>query len=815
MGNGHYATVVFPMALPALYTYIIPEDLRTSIFPGSRVEVALRNKVYSAIVYALHTDAPEGLKARSVLSVIDEVPLVSQTQLELWTWMARYYCCTLGEVMDAGLPSGLKLHSESLFVLNPDHDVQDEDLTNEEYLIAEALFLRNELNLDHIRDILQKKSVYPVLKALMQKNLLTVKEQLTEKFKPKTVKTLRLAEKYLGDDGMHQAFDRIRKSDVQTKVLAAWIDLAEANKAITSHELTDASGAPASAVQALIKKGIFVSSSKTVSRLGGNEIETETLPDLNDEQARALVEIRASFENKIPVLLHGVTGSGKTRIYQELIRDTLSAGKQVLYLLPEIALTSQIVDRLYESFGNDILLYHSKMPDHDRVEVWQEAMKGNKLVLSARSGIFLPFVNLGLIIVDEEHDASYKQDAPNPHYNARDVALYMAHRQGCAIVLGSATPSLESAYNALQGKITLVELRCRFGNVHMPGIDIVDLAYERKTHRFKPVLSVPLQKAMKDVLEKGRQVILFQNRRGFVPTIQCRDCGWTARCVNCDVSLTYHKFVNELSCHYCSHKQKNPPHCPECGGADLGEIGLGTEKIEHVVRQYFPEARVSRLDLDTTRTKSAQDKIIGAFSRGDIDVLVGTQMVTKGFDFDHVALVGVIDADALIRFPDFRAVERTFQLITQVSGRAGRRAEQGRVLIQTYAAQHPVIQEIIHHNYAAFLKRELSERKQFWFPPFNRLIELEIKHTSLEKAVLASNEFAHILRNTIGNRVKGPITPSISRIRNQYIRLIVLKLEKDDKLIYQTKKLIMQTKEAFGKNKDFQSVRIRVDVDPY
>ena len=816
MGNTRFVSVVFPLALPRLYSYVLPDEMQDNVSIGCRVEVALKNKVYSAIVIAVSDKAEEGVVPKPIISVIDEEPCVSETQLNLWVWMARYYCCTIGEVMDAGMPSALKLHSETLFVKSEWADETDvSELTNDEYLVTEALTLRNELTLDQIKNILNKKSIYPLIRSLFNKNILSIKEQLHEKFKPRKIKVAQFTNAFQNEEELNHAFDLVGKSELQNKALLTLIDLSEKNKKIPISDVKKNANVPLHALKALEKKGIIYIEEISISRLGTELPDIIDLPPLNEGQRLALDNIYKAFEEHKPVLIHGVTGSGKTRIYKELIHDALVRGKQVLYLLPEIALTSQIVDRLYKSFGNDILLYHSKMNDNERVEVWNESLKGKKLILAARSGIFLPFTNLDLIIVDEEHDASYKQDAPNPHYNARDVALYMAYQMKCNVILGSATPSVESYYNAQKGLIELVELKYRFGSVSLPEVEIIDLVYERRTHRYKAVISVPLQKEIARVLALKKQVILFQNRRGFVPTVQCKNCGWTASCINCDVNLTLHKFVNELSCHYCSHKQKNPVNCPDCGSADLSETGSGTEKIEHTVRERFPSVSIGRLDFDTTRTKSAQDKIINDFSKGEIDILVGTQMVTKGFDFDHVNLVGVVDADALIRFPDFRAVERTFQLITQVAGRAGRRADRGKVMIQTYSATHPIINDIIHNDYLSFFKRELAERKQFLFPPFVRLIDIEVSHVSLEKTVHAAHLLGKHLHDVIGDRVRGPITPAITRIRNRYIRHIMLKLEKDDKLIFNTKLLLLKLKETLTNDKDLRGLRIKIDVDPY
>jgi primosomal protein N' (replication factor Y) (superfamily II helicase) len=818
LGNPIYIHVVFPLALPRLYTYSIPTEIATKIQVGCRVEVELRNKLYAGIVYSIIDAIPENVATKHIVSVIDESPIINVFQLKLWTWIAKYYCCTLGEVMDAGIPSGLKLSSETIITkLNTD-DEESEDtqnLTDDEYLVTEALSMQKELSIGQIQDILNKKSIYPILKALLSKNILFIKEQLLEKYKPKTVRMVRLQKEYLDEVKQTEACDSLSRSEHQLNTFLAIISLSQQNIWIPISEINGIYKSSAVIINALVKKGLIELEKKQISRLTSDTNVLESLPPLNEDQSEAMVKIQDSFKNGLPVLVHGITGSGKTRIYQELIHVTISKGRQVLYLLPEIALTSQIVDRLLKVFGNDILMYHSKLNDNDRVEIWNEVLKGKKLVLTARSGIFLPFTNLGLVIVDEEHDASYKQHEPNPHYNARDVALYIAYQSKCNIILGSATPSIESYQNAIEGKSSLVTLSKRYGDVKLPKIEIVDLTYERKTGRYKPVLSVPLQKEMAKTFGEKKQVILFQNRRGYVPTVQCKNCGWTAVCVNCDVNMTLHKFISELSCHYCSHKQKPPQQCPECGNVEVKEIGSGTEKIEATVGQYFPEVNIARLDLDTTKTKNALDKVIGAFSIGEIDVLVGTQMVTKGFDFDNVSLVGVIDADASLSIPDFRANERTFQLITQVAGRAGRRADQGKVVIQTYTPEHPVIKEVLKNDYVAFFKREINERQQFQFPPFVRIINIELLHKEYEKVDKTSALLVTRLQQYLGNRVRGPLVPGISRIRNQYIRNIVIKLEKDNEFIFKAKALLMKLKTDLNNEKEHRSVKIKINVDPY
>ncbi len=816
MQKSTHIQVIFPLALPRLYTYIVPAELYHDQLVGCRVEVELRNKLYAGIVYAQLEEFDTEIASKYIVSILDDKPIINQAQLHLWTWIAKYYCCSLGEVMEAGIPAGLKLSSESIIKLaESEFEPEMDNLSDDEYLITEALTMQDELSIEQVKHILNKKSIYPILKSLLAKNVLRIKEQLIEKYRPKNVKMIRLSDICKIEEDQIRALDSVEKYEQQYHTLLTIITLTKNTEWATFPDVKELCKTSAVVLNSLEKKGFIEIEKRTISRLNSNILDIQELPMLSAEQIKAIESIKQYFEENKPVLVHGVTGSGKTRLYQELIHDALSKGKQVLYLLPEIALTTQIVDRLMTVFGNDILLYHSRLGDNERVELWNEILKGKKLVLTARSGIFLPFTNLGLIIVDEEHDGSYKQQEPNPHYNARDVALYIAHQSKCNVILGSATPSLESYHNALEGKFGLITLDKRFGDVKMPKVGIVDLGYERKTGRYKPVISVPLQKEIRKMLDAKKQVILFQNRRGFVPRVQCNNCGWTAMCINCDVSLTLHKFLNELSCHYCSHKQRPPHACPECGNVEVKEIGSGTEKIELTINEYFPDAKVARLDLDTTKTKSAMDKIIGAFSIGNIDILIGTQMVTKGFDFDNVNLVGVIDADASLRIPDFRAHERSFQLLTQVAGRAGRRVEQGKVIIQTYSKDHPIILDTISNDYKSFFYREITERKQFSFPPFVRMIILDLLHKDLDKVSKAAEYITNDLKSLLGNRVQGPIIPGISRIRNQYIRTIIIKCEKDNELLFNIKKHIMKLKVDLSNNKEHRAVKIKIDVDPY
>lgn len=812
MADALYIEVVFPLALPKLLTYKVPQPLIGKVQVGFRVEAEIGSKIYAGIVLEIFPENPTNFEPKFILSVIDENPITTIWQLDLWKWLSEYYCCSLGEVMEAALPAGLKMKSESRYISEINNDIDEADLTNDEYSLTLALINNDDLDLSDIQKILNKKSVLPVIKSLIQKNLLKVKEEIEYKYKEKTKKIIKLHPNVILEENFEEKTQLLRSE----KQINAIFEIKEKIEFVYEDfiDRKEVSSISSDVIKALLKKELIILEDMTVSRII-TRFSEDSLPPLSEEQAAAIASVQKSFSENKAVLIHGVTGSGKTRIYQELIQQCLNEGKQILYLLPEISLTSQIVGRLEEVFSDKVIVYNSKINSMERVEIWNEALTNQRIFVAPRSGIFLPFINLGLIIIDEEHDPSFKQEAPSPHYHARDVALYIASIIKCNIILGSATPSVESYFNTKNKKFDLVELNNRYGEAVLPKIEIIDLGYERKTGRFKDILAVPLLKKMKETLDKNKQVILFQNRRGYVPTLQCKGCGWTVMCDNCDVSLTLHKYTNELKCHYCNARKYVPYECPQCGSKDLSELGLGTEKVEQKVADLFPAVKVGRFDFDTTRTKSSQEKLLSSFETGELQVLVGTQMVTKGFDFDHVQLVGIINADALMNQPDFRANERAFQLMTQVAGRSGRRTEQGLVMIQTYMPNHPVVQEVINHDFQRFFNRELFERKQFKFPPFIRLIFLEVKHKDLETTIKASQEVVKRLKEKLDKRVSEPITPSISKINNLFIRQIYIKLERNAEMVSKTKQLLNEIKSNLAATEGFKTVKIKIDVDPY
>ncbi len=750
---------------------------------------------------------------KAILAIIDEVPLLSPAHLIFWEWIAEYYFCSIGEVMHAALPAGLKLMSETKVMLKESFQGEFENLTELEYLIAEALTIQHQLSLQDIRDILQRKTIYPIINSLISKGILFVEEELKKKYKPKKLDFIYLKPPF--DQDLNLAFELTEKSEKQTDALLALHQLISQKGKASKADWYRAGNIDTGIKNALIKKEIIEVLPETVSRIQTKEATLKELPVLNVEQENALVSIKNGFGKGKPVLLNGVTGSGKTRLYIELANETLREGKQVLFLLPEIALTTHLINRLSKVFGKKIIVFHSRLNNSERVEVWNAAAQGQPILLGARSSLLLPFNNLGLIIVDEEHDRSYKQDDPAPRYNARDAAIMLAVKMKANIILGSATPSFESLYNVELGKYGLAVLKQRVNNQPLPKINLVDLKEARKKQLIHEEFSSHLLERIQENLNQGRQIILFQNRRGFSPFLKCRICGWHAICVHCDVSQTYHKYFNKLVCHYCNYQIVPPTHCPDCGSDALNLYGFGTEKIEEVLRQVFTTAKIARMDFDTVRTQKGYQTIIEDFEAKRIDILVGTQMVTKGLDFDSVGLVAVLNADMIINFPDFRAHERAYQLMTQVAGRAGRKNDQGEVIIQTVRPDHAVIRDVLLQNFRSFYQREIKEREQYLYPPFYRLILIIVKHKKPKVCHFAAEQIANALKAHFRNRVKGPTEPVISKIRNQYIRHVMIKLEKDARLMASIKYYIKINIDRIRKEEGMSTVRFNVNVDPY
>lgn len=812
-----YAEVLLPLALPKRYTYYVPEDLSGTLQVGVRVEVQFgKSKLYAGLVVHLSEKLSPAQQPKPILSVIDLAPIVNKQQLQLWRWMADYYVCTEGEVMSAALPSNLKLSSETRILTSPLFDADFEDVKSKTKILLEALKHRAELSLADIQSILNQKSVYAPIKELLDLKMIYLKEDLVERYKPKKIACVRLQEPYASEpELLHTAFELVKRAARQAEALMAIVELGRSKSLIRKQDVYKiAPKTNASILNKLVEKGIVELYDKETSRLEEGLANQTEQPPLSEQQDQAIQSINVHFQSHTPVLLHGVTGSGKTRVYMELIQQAIDAGQQVLYLLPEIALTTQIVVRLKQVFGDHIISYHSRMSNNERVEVWQKVLNGHAVVLSARSGVFLPFQNLGLIVVDEEHDPSFKQNDPNPRYQGRDVAIYLAKLHGANVLLGTATPSIESYQNVQWKKYALVEMKERFGGLKLPETTILDLRAATKQQQMQSIFSNALMDELKAAIERQEQVILFQNRRGYAPILHCDTCGWHQECIHCDVSLTYHKFHDRLKCHYCGYSMNIPEACPACGVIGLSMQGYGTEKIEDELKIFLPDARIARMDLDTMRGKNALARLINNFEEQQIDILIGTQMVTKGLDFDNVSIVGIISADQLLQFPDFRASERGYQLITQVSGRAGRKKKMGKVLIQAYNTAHPVIKEVIDNDFDSFFTREITERKQFGYPPFLRLIRVTLRHKRPEILNDASKHYTHHLKSKLGDWVIGPAVPYIGRVRSYYLLDYLLKLERNPKKIKYAKKTIQEATRLLQQMKGFSGVRVKVDVDP-
>ncbi len=818
-----FVNVLLPLPVAGYFTYRVPFDLNESVEAGKRVVVQFgKKKVYTALIQSISEKAPD-VETKYILGVLDLHPIANEFQFKLWEWIASYYCCTVGEVMNAALPAALKLASESKIRIVPGVELSEKILSEKEYNLLRALKENGALSISDASRFADLVKIIPLIHNLIERGYIVTEEEIRERFTPKTLSFIKLTDVYSSEDQLQQLYDKLeKKAPKQLDLLIEYIQLSKImsnNPVEVSRKELFARIADADAkFKALEKKGVFEEYDKEISRLNYRQAThtTESI-ELTPEQQRAMQEITDSFTTKNVTLLHGVTSSGKTEIYIKLIRQMLDEGKQVLYLLPEIALTTQIINRLQKYFGNEVGVYHSKYNENERVEIWQHVAGTGKqsfnVLLGARSAMFLPFKNLGLIIIDEEHDASYKQYDPAPRYNARDTAIFLASMHGAKVLLGSATPAIESFYNASQGKYGLSVLSERFGGLLLPQVKLVNLKEEHRMKTMQSIFSSALIREVEEVLEGNEQVILFQNRRGFSLHIDCDNCNWIPHCVQCDVSLVYHKKQNQLRCHYCGYTTRIPEKCPDCGGTHLVMKGFGTEKIEEELSLIVPKARIARMDLDTTRSRFAHQKLIAAFEERKIDILVGTQMVTKGLDFDHVSLVGILNADSLLSYPDFRAFERGFQLMAQVAGRAGRKNKQGKVLIQAFNPSHPILDMVLHHNYEAMYQSQLVERERFNYPPFCRIVQLSVRHVDANLINRASDELAKRLRALFGKRVLGPEYPTVSRIRNQYLKNILVKFEKGIPLP-KAKDEIRNAILKLNAQPDYKAVRVVIDVDP-
>ncbi|QIP12262.1 primosomal protein N' [Spirosoma aureum] len=821
-----FADLILPIPVPKLFTYRVPRGMADILKIGARVIVPFgknNGRVLTAVVYRLHNTPPGNYQARYISEILDEYPLVTGYQLELFNWMSAYYMCCIGDVMNVALPSGLKISSQSKVQFNPDFDYP-ELLTEFESTLLTELKKHPALSYDELSRLAGESTNIPALiKSLIGKKAVIVFEEVKEKYIPKMVRKVRLHRNYEEREQLLVLLQRLEKLPKQQEVVMRYLshiplqrDPTLNQKGLDKTILNQDEELSQSSLSTLLKNGVFEAFEVIQPRFSDNSPASSVEIKLTDAQRTASRQIMAQFESQNIVLFHGITGSGKTEVYIDLIQQAIGSGSQVLYLLPEIALTTQIVVRLQRVFGDKMGIYHSKFSDNERVEVWKGVVSGQyQFVVGVRSAVFLPFDNLGLIIVDEEHETSYKQHDPAPRYHARDVAIMLAHWQQAKVLLGSATPSLETYYQARQGRYGLVELFQRFGEATLPNIVLVDTRQEKKQKTMKNEFSSALLYALEMNMERKEQSILFQNRRGYSPYMQCEDCDWTAECPNCAVSLTYHQRDAELRCHYCGHKEEVPRVCPTCGSTKVRTIGFGTEKLEDQLQIYFPESRILRMDLDTTRAKNAYQQIIQEFEGGQVDMLVGTQMITKGLDFDNVSLVGIFDADRLIRFPDFRATERAFQMLTQVSGRAGRRAgRQGTVLIQTSNPQQTILQKIIENDYKGLYDEEIQERQDFNYPPFSRLIKLTVRHPDRAISQQAAERLAAELTDALGSsRVLGPEEPLVERIRNQFLFDILIKLERDKVNVKAVKAYIQDRINDILTDKGLRQVSVVADVD--
>ena len=821
-----FADVALPLPIPQRFTYRIPSEFLDLVKPGIRVIVQFgRQKVVTGLVDKVHQNPPEVYTAKPLLDILDSEPIVTPPQIQMMKWLNEYYMCTYGEVLNAGLPSGLKLSSESKIQLHPHYDWNESDLEldDKEVLILSALENKDSLSYGEAADVIGLKSAYKYIKSLVLKELIIIYEEVRERYKPKILKKIRLHGDYLANESaLDELFQKLEKKPKQSDVLLYYLREApvfqkpELNQSgILKSNFSD-QGLSVSSLKTLIKNEVFIEFEVIVSRFGEDTFQEPKEITLSPKQENIKAEILDLFGTKDTVLLHGITGSGKTEIYIHLIQQAIENGGQVLYLLPEIALTAQIVQRLQLVFGDKMGVYHSKFSDNERVEVWYGLLEGRfDFIVGVRSSVFLPFSNLSLVIVDEEHETSYKQFDPAPRYHARDVALYLSHLHGAKTLLGSATPSLETYTNAKQEKYGLVEIFERYNDATLPKIELANLTLEKKRKTSSGDFTSVLTEAIGQILEKKEQAIIFQNRRGFSNYLTCEDCGYIPECPRCSVSLTYHQYKNQLNCHYCGHKDAVPLVCPACGSTKIHTVGIGTEKIEEELKLLFPKARIQRMDLETTRAKYAYQNIINEFEKGEIDILVGTQMVSKGLDFDKVSLVGVFDLDRMLHFPDFRSYERAFQMTTQVSGRAGRRDTEGLVVVQSRDPDQGIVELIQKGDYQAFYDLEMREREKYNYPPFTRMINILVRSKDKKLTKEASTELANILKENMGSaRVLGPQEPLINKIRDKFLMDIFLKIERKYK-IDAVKELIKKAQLELLKSKELKSAEVIVDVDPY
>ncbi len=815
----YFIDVILPIPLKQTFTYEVNKDEALFLKQGMRVAVPFgKSKIYTGIVYVIHSEAPQGYETKSIDQILDENPIVNEIQIKHWQWIASYYMCTLGEVLRAALPNAFLLESETIITLNKDAPLDESKLSDQEFLVLEALQHQSSLHINDIRSVLDRKNVVSILKNLLEKRVISVQEEVFEKYSPKIRRYIKLSSEYSSEENLKNLLDSLTRATKQKQVLMALFMLtSQERKPIESIFLQKKSEATSSVINNLVSKGILEEYYIQKDRVEYTGDDSSDIKELSEAQAEALQKIKSSFLTKDIALLHGVTSSGKTEIYVQLIEEMLQQKKQVLYMLPEIALTTQLISRLQYYFGEKISVYHSKYSLSERVEVWNNVLESKtkaQIIIGARSSLFLPFSNLGLIIVDEEHEPSYKQYAPSPRYNGRDSAIVLAKYHNAKVLMGSATPSLESYFNAKNDRYGLITLKKRFGNVLMPEIELVDIKEKHRKKLMTGHFSDRLLEEINLTLKNNEQVILFQNRRGYSPVIECTTCGVSPQCPNCDVSLTYHQYKNQLRCHYCGYNIPKMISCIACGSETLDNKGFGTEQIELELKELFPDHRIARMDQDTTKRKHAHAKIIEALELQEIDILVGTQMLAKGLDFRHVSLVGVMNADNLLNFPDFRAHERSYQLLQQVAGRAGRTKKRGKVIIQTFNPYHQILKQVSTNSYNEMYKEQTEDRYQFKYPPYYRMIKIVVKERSFQKMDKASIWLGSALKIKLKENVLGPETPPVGRIRNMFITNLLVKIPKDHSLA-KTKKYINTIIRNFNSIKEFSSVRVIIDVDNY
>jgi primosomal protein N' (replication factor Y) (superfamily II helicase) len=818
----NFAEVILPLPIYGTFTYRIPataSDLKI----GCRVLVPFgRKKLYTGIVALTHDKEPEGYVVKEIQVVLDSEPILRNPQLKFWDWISQYYLCSVGDVYKAAVPTGLKVESETFVSANPDYEEKEAgELKERERIIYDLICSRDRVQLSEIAHATGFKNVEAVVSRMLEKNAIVVAEKVVDSYRPKTETCIAFTIEQGDEAGLHHFFDLVARSKKQESLLLAFLDLShwlQKNKIaeVSRKELLERADVSQAVLSAVMEKGIFRQYKKEINRFEALTNHLGELPKLSDEQHRAYCDILDSFKDKNITLLHGVTSSGKTEIYIHLISEMLRLGRQTLYLVPEIALTTQLTLRLKRVFGSKLLIYHSRFTDNERVDIWRRLLNDAEpcVVIGVRSSVFLPFSNLGLVIVDEEHDTSYKQQDPAPRYNGRNAAMVLAMLHGAKTLLGSATPAIDSYYNALNGKYGLVKLMKRYSDIELPSVEVIDTKLAHKKHEMKNMFTTQLIAICQKALDADEQVILFQNRRGFAPMVRCKECGWVPKCTNCDVSLTYHKHVNSLSCHYCGYTISLPDVCPACGLPGIEVIGYGTERIEDIVDEAFPSRTILRMDLDTTRSKSSYEKIIDDFSHHRAQILVGTQMVTKGLDFDGVSVVGILNADTLINFPDFHSSERAFNMLEQVSGRSGRKSKRGKVVVQTSEPEHPVIGFVSNHDYEGFYNYEIADRERFRYPPFTKIINIYLKHREADVVQEMAVRFSNLLREVFGQRVLGPEIPLVGRIQQLYIRQITLKMENEASM-YKVKKIL---RDSYERMLEFDSRMRRVilyyDVDP-